>query len=236
MNETQLESLRRELDSNYRMINRELAKVNKEKPYFFLIDLPRKKEKIDQERKALEETRSALRAFQESIAPDSKKTPEQQEAAYKALQDAKEKYGMSSKAVSKLNLNTPFMNTLKEMNFNDVEKALDKQMLVIPAKKGETVEQYLIVMDGNIVYGKENTFIAASYDRMNGEFDKYSIETTGTTRENVLEAQHMDEKTFHKNLKKIEKENAIAARKERKAEKKDSEKFNLASKIRNMIA
>ena len=128
MTETQLESLRRELENNYRRISKELVKVNKAKPYFGLIDLPRKKEKIEQERKALKETLDALRKFQETIERGSDKTPEQQEAAYKELQAIKEKYGTSSRAVSKLNINTPFMNTLKVHHNRSVEKNVNKPL------------------------------------------------------------------------------------------------------------
>ena len=125
MNETQLESLRRELEKNYRMLSKEFNKVNKAKPYFGIIDLPRKGEKIQQERAAIKETMEALREFQESIERGSTKTPQQQEEAYNKFKAVKEKYA-SSKTVSKLNLNTPFLNTLKVHHNRSVEKNVNK--------------------------------------------------------------------------------------------------------------
>ena len=126
MSEAQLESLRRELDNNYRRISKELAKVNKAKPYFGLIDLPRKKEKIEEEKKALKETLEAIREFQETIQRGSTVTPEKQEEAYNKLKAIKEKYGASSKAVSKLNINTPVINTFKVHHNRSVEKNVRK--------------------------------------------------------------------------------------------------------------
>ena len=142
----------------------------------------------------------------------------------------------AQKQALETNVKFTFMNTLNDINFNEIEKALDKQMLVIPAKKEETVDQYLIVMDGNIVYGKDNTFIAASYDKENGELDKYSLESTDATKEDVLEAQHMDVKTFLKNLKKIERGSFFSGKKEKNAEKKGFGKVNYVHILRNRIA
>ncbi len=122
MNETELNRLRKELADNYRELEKEVAKlekdVNAEDGFF---NRARKRERAATKQKAIKELMEATKAFQETIEVGSTKTPEEQEKAWKNLKAVEDKFNYKD-SYCKYKLNNVIRNTLTTIHNRGVKK------------------------------------------------------------------------------------------------------------------